>query len=319
MPTPRDRIRAAVGHGRTEGLPRGELWLGAPVLEKAGLEDTVRGHAKFAELLGQDMLCLPVSREPSGDDVFMYRYFPMSALREALDTTGFFVTAVLDGPFQRLAGKRGLMETLTAWASRREEFLEAYQKERADVSDLLSRCLDSGVHGIALCDDLAGDTATFMSPSDIENLSSSFYEGVVAQAHAAGAAALFHSCGKIAGVIPQLVSHGFDGLAAVQHRANDLPGLRSRYGSLAIMGGIDGELLEREELSPADEEGFRDLVRTLSRGGGLILSSSCGLYAARFLERIRALYGMVEQLHDLPNVRGVVGIIKGSERRFRNE
>ena len=92
-----------------------------------------------------------------------YRYFPVSAIQEVLETTDLFVMAVIDGPFQRLAGKRGLMKVLTGLVCERENVLKAYENERANVENLLGRCLEHSVHGVVIADDLAGDQSTILS------------------------------------------------------------------------------------------------------------------------------------------------------------
>ena len=293
--TGRNRIKAAFQHLQTEHLPKGELWLGADILRKAGLEDNLEGRLHLVKRLKHHMICLSTARGPCMDEALGYRYFPVSAIQEVLDTTDLFVMAVIDGPFQRLVGKKGLMKVLTGWVSERETFLKTYGNERADVEDLLDRCLEHRVHGVVIADDFAGDQGTFFHPQDINRFASSFYDRAVSKIHAAHAFALFHSCGNISKIIPQLLSNGFDGLAAVQDRTNDLVSLKAQYGSqLVLMAGIEGEILDKEGLSPSDLENLGGRLHSLFQGGGFILSSSCGLYSGRFLERIGAIYRLFE-------------------------
>ena len=289
-----NRVKSAFQHLQTEHLPKGELWLGADILNKAGLEDNLEGRLRLVKRLKHDVICLSTAREAYLDRALGYRYFPVSAIQEVLDTTDLFVMAVIDGPFQRLVGKKGLMKVLTGWVSERETVLKAYENERADLENLLDRCLERAVHGVVIADDLAGDQATFFHPLDIKRFSSHFYDRAVSKIHEAHAFALFHSCGNISKIMPQLLSNGFDGLAAVQDRTNDLVSLKARYGSqLVLMAGIEGEILGKKELSPSDLENLEGRLHSLSQGGGFILSSSCGLYSRRFLERIGAIYRLV--------------------------
>lgn len=290
-----NRVKAAFQHLQTEPLPKGELWLGADILRKAGLEDNLEGRLHLVKRLKHQMICLSTAREPFMNEAFGYQYFSVSAIQEVLDRTDLFVMAVIDGPFQRLVGKKGLMKVLTGWGSERETFLKAYENERVDVEHLLDRCLERAVHGVVIADDLAGDQATFFHPLDIKRFSFPFYDRAVSKIHEAHAFALFHSCGNISKIMPQLFSHGFDGLAAVQDRTNDLVSLKARYGSqLVLMAGIEGEILNKEALSPSDLENLGGRLHSLSQGGGFILSSSCGLYSGRFLERIWEIYRLFE-------------------------
>ena len=291
----RSRAEVAFQHLQTEYLPKGELWLGADILKKAGLEDNLEGRLHLVKRLKHDMICLSTAREPYMNEALGYRYFPVSTIQEVLDTTDLFVMAVIDGPFQRLVEKKGLMKVLTGWVSERETFLKAYENEWTDVEDLLDRCLEHPVHGVVIADDLAGDRGTFFHPQDINRFASPFYDRAVSKIHEADAFALFHSCGNITKIMPQLLSNGFDGLAAVQDRTNDLMSLKARYGSqLVFMAGIEGEILDKAELSPSDLENLGERLHSLSQGGGFILSSSCGLYSGRFLERVLTVYRLFE-------------------------
>jgi uroporphyrinogen decarboxylase len=108
---------------------------------------------------------------------------------------------------------------------------------------------------------------------------------------------MFHSCGTLTRLIPQLVSYGFDGLAAIQHRANNLISIKEKYGStLTLMAGIEPQMLEAGEVSLDDLEDYERIVRSLSSGGGFILSSSSGLYSGDFFERIQELYRIADGL-----------------------
>ena len=290
-----DRVKAVFQHLHTEYLPKGELWIGADILKRAGFEDNLDGRLNLINQLKQDMICLSTAQVPYMNKALGYRYFPVSAIQEVLDTTDLFVVSVIDGPFQRIVEKEGLMTVLTGWVRERENILKAYDDERANVENLLDRCLERGVHGIVIADDLAGDQATFLDPLDIKRFFSPFYDGAVSKIHEAHAFALFHSCGNIDRIIPQLLSHGFDGLAAIQDRTNDLMSLKARYGSqLVLMTGIEGEILEKEELSPSEIENLGGLLHSLAQNGGFILSSSCGLYSGRFLKSIETIYRSIE-------------------------
>lgn len=292
-----DRVRKTFEHLARGRLPKGDLWLGTDLFKKANLEDNLDGHLAFIKRLRQDILCLPVS-----DDVFKnkslgYRYFGLKEIEEASRMRDIFLGAVLDGPFQRLSEKRGLMKILTGWKRERHEVVEEYEKERVKVDLLIKRCLELSVNAIIIADDLAGEGSPFIHPSDIQSLFSPFYTRAVSEIHEGHSYAMFHSCGNITRLIPQLVSYGFDGLAAIQHRANDLISIKEKYGStLTLMAGIEAQILEAGEMSLSDLKEYERIVRSLSSGGGFILSSSSGLYSGDFFERIEEIYRMADEL-----------------------
>jgi uroporphyrinogen-III decarboxylase len=292
-----DTVKQAFAHRSGGRIPRGELWLGTELLKKADLVDDLQGHRALIERLGQDCLCLPLATAISMNKVLGYRYFSVRELAEASRMNDLFLMAVIDGPFQRLANKRGLMQVLTAWGRERHEVATAYEQELGAIAMLIKQCLERSVDAVIIADDWAGEHAPFFAPDDIQALFAPFYSQAVSEIHRGNAYALFHSCGNIQQVIPHLIAWGFDGLAAIQHRTNDLVSLKEKYGArLTVMAGIEAELLESEEPSLSTVEGYERLVRSLSRDGGFILCSCTGLYAGDFLERIRELYRIADEI-----------------------
>ena len=174
---------------------------------------------------------------------------------------------------------------------------KAYEKERAEVDILITRCLELSVDAIIIADDLAGERSPFIDPNDIQGLLSPFYAQAVSEIHRGHSYALFHSCGNITILIPQLVSYGFDGLAAIQHPTNDLISLKEKYGSsLTLMAGIEAEILETEKMSLSGLKEYERLIRSLIPGGGFIICSCSGLYSGDFLERVQELYRIADEV-----------------------
>ena len=292
-----DIVKKAFEHRLTGCIPRGELWLGTDLFKKAKLEDNLQGHLALIKRLGQDFLCLPLSNDISMNKALGYRYFSLQELEEASRMYDLFIMALIDGPFQRLAEKRGLMNVLTGWKRERHALAQAYENERAEVDVLIGRCLELSIGAVIIADDVAGERAPFVDPDDIQDLLSPFYTQAVSEIHSGHAYALFHSCGNITMLIPQLISYGFDGLAAIQHRTNDLISLKGKYGSrLTFMAGIDAEILGAGEISLSSLKEYERLMRSLSPGGGFILCSCSGFYAGDFLERVQELYRIADEL-----------------------
>ena len=294
-----DTVTKAFEHLSPSRLPRGELWLGTDLLKRANLDDNVEGHHQLVKRLGQNIICLPLSRDRLMNKALGYRYFNLQELEEASRINDLFVMALIDGPFQRLAEKSGLMKILTGWSRERHECAKAYEKERAAVDVLIRQSRELSINAIIIADDVAGEHAPFIDPDDVQRLFSPFYTQAVSEIHSGHAYALFHSCGNITRLIPQLISYGFDGLAAIQHRTNDLITLKKRYGStLTFMAGIEGEVLEAEEFSSSDRKEYKKIIRALATDGGFIICSSSGLYAGGFLERVQELYRIADTLYN---------------------
>jgi len=290
-------VRKAFEHRSVSRLPRGEVWLGTDLLRKANLEDNLKGHLALIKRLGQDILCLPISNDLSINKDLGYRYFNFKELEEASRMSDIFLSALIDGPFQRLAAKKGLMKILTGWRREKHEFAKEYKKEQAEVDILIKRCLELSVDAVIIADDLAGERSPFVDPYDIQDLFFPFYTQAVSEIHRGHSYALFHSCGNITMFIPQLVSCGFDGLASIQHRTNDLISLKEKYGSsLTLMAGIEAEILETEKMSLSGLKEYERLIRSLTPGGGFIICSCSGLYSGDFLERVQELYRIADEV-----------------------
>lgn len=292
-------INATLKNAPLFPVPKGEVWLGTDLLKQAGFADTLKNHFSMADRLGQEMVCLPVTDNTINKPSLGYRYFEYADLKTAVQIGGRFIAAVVDGPFQELVNGMGLMNVLIGWGRDRGQVIKAYEKEQTRILDLIFQCLDMGVQGIIITDDLAADQGPMISPKDIEMLCTGFYRESVNSIHKAGLPVFLHSCGKIKQLIKLICSWQIDGLAAVQHSINNLPELRNLMGpNHVIMAGIDTQLLVTE-LSEEMVLEFTDLLKAMTPGGGFILSSSCGLYSGDFLDRIKKLYALADHTTSL--------------------
>jgi hypothetical protein len=278
-------------------VPRGELWLGADLFAKAGLDNDLEGHFRMVDRLGQDLLSLSISNDKSFNRSTGYRYFNLAALKQAQTIGHASLVVVIDGPFQTLISETGLVDALTRWHRDKKEFAEAYRKACARVDDLVKQCLDHSIAAIAIADDLAGERSAIVNPKDIQSFFLPFYTQTVSQIHQANATALFHSCGDIRALIPMIALSGFDGLAAIQDRINDLISITEQYRALSIVtAGIDADILEADAISTSARDRFLKRIRALCASDGFVLGSCCGLYSGDFLERIHDLYRLVEPI-----------------------
>jgi hypothetical protein len=295
MAETRTIVQQTFAHQRASRIPRGELWLGPEIFARAGIADDLDGHLHLIERLGHDCLCLPFDRTLLRHPALGYRYFNARELGTAAGLKGPFVMAIVNGPWQRLVDQRGLVPCLTAWQRDRAEVRVAYANEEKASLARIRECLERDVDAVIIAEDLAHESAPFFAVEESQALFASFYMAAISHIHDGKTFALFHSCGKIVSFIPHLVSYGFDGLAGIQHRANDLIAIKAEYGGrLTIMGGIEGEMLVPGPLSNAERERFNRFVRALHLGGGFILCSGSGLYAGDFLERVQELYRIVD-------------------------
>jgi len=277
-------------------FPRGELWIGTKVLNGAKLEDNVEGHLEIRKSMGMDLIFFPLAPIPLPESDFSYRYFSIEQVTEARKLTRGFLGVVIDGPFQRVVNKLGLINFLSNFSRDKNYIAGILEKEATIVRGLINDCLELNVQAVVVADDFAWEKGTYLHPKDIKNFMFSIYSEVVNRVHETGSLALFHSCGAISKIVPILITCGFDGLAGCQSECLDLVAFKRDYGKiLTMLTGIEGNFFQTESLSSSQEQRFIRNLKILGQGGGLILCSSCGLHSPNNLDRLRTLYQLANK------------------------
>ncbi len=287
-----EHIRAAFEHCSPERIPRGEFWIDTRVLSERQIEDTIHGHVVLCREMGMDFISIPVASSDSSD--FGYRMFKPPEIKE-LARSGFFVTAVVDGPFQILVNRIGLRRALTDIAKKTDEIRRTVSNQARQVSSLLEVCISNGADVVMIAEDIAYDRGTFFSPTTFHNLLYPAYRKLMDTIHNCGAFAVYHSCGDINGVIPDIVSLGVDGLSC-QAECMDLSSLKREYGAkLTLFTGVSRELLDSTTISSRHRQQFSKIVTKLGEGGGFVLSSSSGMSSTHIVSNLLQLYGIADE------------------------
>jgi uroporphyrinogen decarboxylase len=161
---------------------------------------------------------------------------------------------------------------------------------------MIGQCLDRGVDGIVMADDLSTENGPLVNPADIDDMCRDFYTRAVDAAHGAGAPLLLHCCGNLTRLVDMFRTWRLDGFAAIQCNINDLPDLYEKMGaSVTIMAGIETDMLATDPPPPAAMERLGQIVATLGPTGNFVLGSSCGLYDGDFLDRVQRIYDIAAE------------------------
>ncbi len=124
-----------------------------------------------------------------------------------------------------------------------------------------------------LISDLGTQRGPLISPAMFREFVAPYLEEMVRCIHGLGGLVLYHSCGRIAGFIPELIRLGIDILDPIQPAGPEMAPevLQARFGDkLAFHGGIDMQkLLPRG--SPEDVRREARRYREAFAGGGYIL------------------------------------------------
>ena len=113
--------------------------------------------------------------------------------------------------------------------------------------------------------------------------------------HREGVKLMFHSCGAVREVIPDLIASGVDILNPLQPAAKGMEpaGLKRDFGkSIAFHGGIDIQYLLPQKTAEVVAAEAQRVAAILSAHGGYVLSPSHNIQLDTPTENIRAMYRM---------------------------
>lgn len=108
-------------------------------------------------------------------------------------------------------------------------------------------------------DDLGFRTATLLSPQDIRELIIPQYKRIINLVHGAGKPFLLHSCGRIFGVMEDLIAAGIDAKHSNEDAIAPFPAWMNQYGKrIALFGGIDTDKVCR-----LDRQSMQEYIKDL--------------------------------------------------------
>jgi uroporphyrinogen decarboxylase len=139
--------------------------------------------------------------------------------------------------------------------------------------ELYRLLIDAGVEIVALGDDYAGKTGTYMSPAHFREFILPGLSTVVREIKNRGAYVIKHTDGDIWGIMDQLLSTGLDVLGPLEPACMALDEVRRKSGlKVGVTGNLDVDLLSRG--TPAEvEAATREQLRRVSVLGGHFLGS----------------------------------------------
>ncbi|MFP3090361.1 hypothetical protein LQZ21_08550 [Treponema sp. TIM-1] len=131
------------------------------------------------------------------------------------------------------------------------------------------------LHAVLIGDDVGTQRGLLVSPDLIRRFVIPGCRVLVEQAHSYGVKVIYHSCGSVADVIPDMIEAGVDAIHPIQALAANMEPerLRSRFGDrVSFCGGVDTQKL----LVQGTSEDVKNRVRELRKmfPTGLIFSPS---------------------------------------------
>ncbi len=287
-------IETSFSHQTPSRLPRGEFWIGTNIFTGLMIEDSIDAHIALCHDMGMDFISIPVDWSKSDD--LGYRMFKPEDIENAAES-GLYVIAILNGPFQRLVDEKGLRLVLADVARDVVGAGKAVGREAKHIYSLIDACVNGGAKAVMIAEDIAFDSGGFFTQATFREIFRPLYSDLVEYMHGLGAFAVFHSCGDITSVIPEIVLSRFDGLSC-QVECLDLISLKQSYGTqLTLFTGLSREILNDTLISKEQERLFLQTVTNLGENGGFVLSSSSGLYSPDMVNILKNLYGLVDKTY----------------------
>lgn len=151
------------------------------------------------------------------------------------------------------------------------KIMEFYLK----ANEIFFEATKGKLHAILIGDDMGSQRGLMISPEMVKRFVIPGCKKLVEQAHSYGLKVIFHSCGSIVDVIPDLIEAGVDAIHPIQALAAGMEprGLKDKFGGqVAFCGGVDTQDL----LVNGSEEDVKKKVRELREifPTGLIISPS---------------------------------------------
>ena len=288
----RSRVLSVIAGTGDVVLARGEIWVAPAVLEGQGLPNNAAGVVELAARLGAD-LCFLSCRGPQA--------VPNQAevLREAVSLVhirDLACGAVVDGPWQRLAERDGLIQLMARLGGRLGETEQEVALQATVAGEELRAWCEAGVDLVLLTDDIAYNRGLYFSPRLFTRLLLPHYRELLLTAGERRVPTGFHSDGDLTLLLPALIDAGFS-FFSLEPEAMDPSEVRHRYDDrFVLIGGIRAEWLSDAGGSGVGHTDLRREISSLVSTGRTILASSCGLYepsSVAFLKRVyRAADGL---------------------------
>ncbi len=161
--------------------------------------------------------------------------------------------------------------------------------------------LQRGGKYVGIAADLGYTGRSFISPRMFQELFKPGMKKFCKRVHQLGGKVLFHSCGNVVKLMPDIVETGIDALHPIEKTAgNDIVEFKKLYGNkITLVGNVPIPLLTHG--TPEETYDYvRFLLENISKDGGHIISSSHSVTQWCKLENFLAYHRAVDELGKYP-------------------
>ena len=194
--------------------------------------------------------------------------------------------------FERLTAVRGMENTLADFYTNPSEIRRLCEALTEYAIGLIQEWGKTPVAGIYLTDDWGSQNALMVSPGMWRQFFKEHYRRIFAEIHRFGKDVLFHSCGNVIAIIPDLIEVGADVIDPLQPGPLDLGEVAGRFGGkVCFSGAIDDQRLE--DYTPEQvKDMVRETIATLGKpfGNSYIVAAANAILPSVPLENLQALF-----------------------------
>jgi uroporphyrinogen decarboxylase len=270
------------------------------------LKDAVGGHIVIPEK-GAMHVVRPVFN--SLDDVKSYKFpsidsYDFAPLTDWIKKSDYYVFGMLEGVFFLSYWEFFDFEYFfTSCIFDKNRIRYWFKKAMEFYLELGNRQVDLGVHGMAIHDDHAFNSGPFLSPKIFRELFMDIQKHQVDIYRGKGIEVGMHCDGNLEEVLEYAVEMDYQAIQGLQPSAgNNIKKVKEKYNDkLVLIGNVDNDLLLRGTEKEVIDETKR-VISSAARGGGFILSSSCGLDAGAKTENVLAMYNTGNEFGKYPIV-----------------
>ena len=159
-----------------------------------------------------------------------------------------------------------------------------------EITDIAAEACEDALGALWLSDDIAYTEGTFFSPSVYRKYLFPWYKRFGEICRKYEVPFLFHSDGKLWGVLDDLIECGVNAIHPIEPKAMDIREVKERYGDrLCILGGLNLDYPLSRGTPQEVEEEVKRLIKEIAPGGGYCLGSSNSIPEYVPLENYKAM------------------------------
>jgi uroporphyrinogen decarboxylase len=271
-------------------LLRGEIWIVPEVLAAVGFGQGPKGLVGLASMMGADICFFPCSNQSTLSD--------FKEVVELSHGAGMGCGVILNGPFQQISQEKGLLCILEELGKKPMRLQSQLTKVTEKIIEILRLTEGLGIDLILIGDDLAYSGGLYFSPAPFLDLLLPLYRILVREISKTKSVLGWHSDGDVSPILHDIVNCGFR-FFSLESECVNLLNFKRTYGNrVTLIGGIRAAWLTEKVPDFATHKDYLEEIKTLTREGGLILASSCGLHHPKFLLTLKEVYRLVESDED---------------------